>query len=480
MTLSTSTVTLAPGDSRTYTLVPGEAVTVACDPNVICTVTETPEVIATADQGGQTNSRVSNLQYRGTYSYGPYALGGTVVVEVSIKSTSSVTATLGSTAAAVVGAAGFKIAAPVQAPTGNASAAPGAAGVLTGTYYYTTTFVLDDGTETEPWPGTAVSVSPSSQSVDLTSIPVSTSARVTGRRIYRTKSGSAEPKDYYLVATISNNTATTYTDNIADGSLGSPANWLGTASGTITNEAGRVAAGLAGQQSVAIGDGSNAGYASTSIGYFAGADTTSGRRNTAVGTYALESVTTGYQNTSLGVHAGGGNLTGYSNTMIGYSAGSATRPMNQQNTAVGDSALVGTGANIGIGNVALGFRALADINTADYCIGIGYAAGKYANLSRQVFIDGADRSNITNAQNIGLIYGRHESTAIAQVLHLNAPTRIGPPSVTVATLPAAAAGYAGFRAFVTDANATTFASIVAGGGSNGVPVYCDGTNWRIG
>ena len=48
---------------------------------------------------------------------------------------------------------------------------------------------------------------------------------------------------------------------------------------------------------------------------------------------------------------------------------------------------------------------------------------------------------------------------------------------TVATLPAAVSGG---RAFVTDATATTFASIVAGGGSNRVPVYSDGTNWRIG
>jgi hypothetical protein len=51
------------------------------------------------------------------------------------------------------------------------------------------------------------------------------------------------------------------------------------------------------------------------------------------------------------------------------------------------------------------------------------------------------------------------------------------PSYTVANLPT---GAAGMVAFVTDANATTFASIVAGGGANGVPVYHDGTNWRIG
>lgn len=114
MTLSTSTASLAPGESRTYNLAPGEAVTVNCNPNVICTVTETPDVIATADQAGQTNNRVSNLRYRGTYTYGPYMLGGTVLVQVSARSTSSVSVTLGSTAAAVVGAAGVSIGAYLE------------------------------------------------------------------------------------------------------------------------------------------------------------------------------------------------------------------------------------------------------------------------------------------------------------------------------------------------------------------------------
>lgn len=54
------------------------------------------------------------------------------------------------------------------------------------------------------------------------------------------------------------------------------------------------------------------------------------------------------------------------------------------------------------------------------------------------------------------------------------------PTTTVASLPAAATAGAGARYFVTDANATTFASVVAGGGANGVPVYSDGTDWRIG
>ena len=47
----------------------------------------------------------------------------------------------------------------------------------------------------------------------------------------------------------------------------------------------------------------------------------------------------------------------------------------------------------------------------------------------------------------------------------------------VANLPA---GAVGDRAHVTDANATTFNSIVAGGGANVVPVFFNGTNWVIG
>jgi len=53
-------------------------------------------------------------------------------------------------------------------------------------------------------------------------------------------------------------------------------------------------------------------------------------------------------------------------------------------------------------------------------------------------------------------------------------------SYTVATLPSASTAGAGARAFVTDATATTFATAVAGGGSNKVPVVSDGTNWIIG
>jgi hypothetical protein len=59
--------------------------------------------------------------------------------------------------------------------------------------------------------------------------------------------------------------------------------------------------------------------------------------------------------------------------------------------------------------------------------------------------------------------------------------------VTLATtfsgLPAAGTAGAGARDFITDGNLVAsgnFGSVVAGGGSNSVPVYSDGTNWIIG
>jgi hypothetical protein len=55
-----------------------------------------------------------------------------------------------------------------------------------------------------------------------------------------------------------------------------------------------------------------------------------------------------------------------------------------------------------------------------------------------------------------------------------------PEVYTVAALPSAATAGVGARAFVSDATLAVFAATVAGGGANKVPVYSDGTNWKIG
>jgi len=51
---------------------------------------------------------------------------------------------------------------------------------------------------------------------------------------------------------------------------------------------------------------------------------------------------------------------------------------------------------------------------------------------------------------------------------------------TVATLPSAVTSGKGSRSFVTDALAPAFGATVVAGGAIAVPVYSDGTNWKVG
>lgn len=91
----------------------------------------------------------------------------------------------------------------------------------------------------------------------------------------------------------------------------------------------------------------------------------------------------------------------------------------------------------------------------------------------------ADGSSYISTYNSGLTYipGTIAGTATNGGLYDGVATG---ETHTVSGLPSAVNLGAGARSFVTDANATTFASVVVGGGSNKVPVYSDGTSWRIG
>lgn len=86
----TSTSTLAPGASRTFNLAPASAVSLTLLPNCRVTVTETPAVVASSPVGGNA-PRVHNLRYAGVVTYGPYAMGGTIVVSNDGNSGSTLT-----------------------------------------------------------------------------------------------------------------------------------------------------------------------------------------------------------------------------------------------------------------------------------------------------------------------------------------------------------------------------------------------------
>ena len=89
MGISTSTGTLTAGNSRTFNLSPASAVTLTLSPNVRVTITETPATVAATGLGGNA-SRVHEPRLPGTFTYGPYAMGGVVVVAVASNSGSSV------------------------------------------------------------------------------------------------------------------------------------------------------------------------------------------------------------------------------------------------------------------------------------------------------------------------------------------------------------------------------------------------------
>lgn len=102
-----------------------------------------------------------------------------------------------------------------------AAADSGSVGNVTGTVKYLVTFyVTSTGQESNPFTlANAASVSVVNKIVNLTAIPVSSDTQVTARKIYRTTSGGSEYSAQYLV-TISDNTTTTYADNILDANLG--------------------------------------------------------------------------------------------------------------------------------------------------------------------------------------------------------------------------------------------------------------------
>lgn len=101
------------------------------------------------------------------------------------------------------------------------AATPIAGNVDNGAHRYAATFVTADGETQAGTVSAAVTVADKTVNgkVELTAIPIG-GALVTSRKLYRTAAGGST---YLLLATIANNTATTYTDNIADSSLGAGA-----------------------------------------------------------------------------------------------------------------------------------------------------------------------------------------------------------------------------------------------------------------
>ena len=218
---------------------------------------------------------------------------------------------------------------------------------------------------------------------------------------------------------------------------------------------------LAKEIGIAVGLGAGSVATNIAVGDTALDSNTTGSNNTAVGYNALTSNTDGIQNVAVGSQALDACTSGDYNTGVGYRALNAT-VTGAGNTAVGsDALLLTTGAN----NTAVGYAAGNSLTTGSNNTVIGYDADvSSATVSNEITFG---NSSVTSLRVPGL-------TLTAGAKWINNGTQ------TVAALVAAGTAGAGARAVVTDANATTFHAIVAGGGANVVPVFSDGTNWRIG
>jgi hypothetical protein len=101
---------------------------------------------------------------------------------------------------------------PAQ-PVSGMTTSVGSGGDMTGTYTYRVTFFSADGIDSQPSEATAP-ITIGTARVNVANIPTAAATDDSqGRRLWRTLDGGG---DYYLIATISDNTTTTYEDNTAD------------------------------------------------------------------------------------------------------------------------------------------------------------------------------------------------------------------------------------------------------------------------
>jgi hypothetical protein len=253
-------------------------------------------------------------------------------------------------------------------PAAPTAALAGAAGNIdNGTHSYKVSFVTALGDSALGTASNVITVvdKTSDGQINLTGIPVSTEIGVISRKIYRTKAGGTT---YFLLATIANNTATTYTDNIADATM------------TVSYQANSAdfnvylgstrCIGIF-SQNVMIGEESglqNTGTGFTGIGY------RSGYQNTGL-SFTGAGLQCGYQNTGYSF-TGLGSQCGDRNTGLSFTG--AGLQCGYQNTGAN---FTGAGVGCGSGNTGANFTGAGVgcgvSNTGADNAFFGYHAGRY-------------------------------------------------------------------------------------------------------
>jgi Collagen triple helix repeat (20 copies) len=186
----------------------------------------------------------------------------------------------------------------------------------------------------------------------------------------------------------------------------------------------------------------------------------------------------------IGSNAGTGGFGDFNGIAIGANAGSIG---NTLGAAQGNAIAIGVNAGIGALNsdtIAIGSN--SGYRLQNYSIAIGSGAGNTQPGNNTIILNATGSSLTQTTANSLTIKpirnARNDQTLVydptsGEVTYTNYVKTI---STTVASLVAASTVGSGTRAFVTDANTTTFLAIVGGGGANKVPVVSDGTNWIVG
>jgi len=198
--------------------------------------------------------------------------------------------------------------------------------------------------------------------------------------------------------------------------------------------------------------------------WFTGSSFTSLASLTTGGTFSIYNQTPNYGVTKAVIRAGAGqsttNLTEWQNASTGavlsYFSADASLVLNSSGSGLTAPQVISSG------NIRTGGNAKA---TSSGFFGWVSGADTSAALDTAIYRNAAgvlEINNGTAGTYRDILARRHQASG-----------------ETVASLPAAAAGNAGTISYVTDANATTIGSTVAGGGANKVMVWSDGAAWKI-
>ncbi len=292
-----------------------------------------------------------------------------------------------------------------------------------GEYHYLVSYTTEIG-ETRAYNIGSITTESGKTKVRIT-IPVSSDPKVTGRKLYRSLSGGPFWTSYNL-ATIANNTDTTYDDNISDATL--IVNGLGggfwrtnTTNKMITvNDSVVMVADVRGTSfGVGAGESITAGGRNAFFGDNAGTKVTIARECVYIGSSAGSNNISGNDNVAIGSSAGSRITSGGANVMIGRNAGNTCTGNSRSNTAIGHYAMSWEAtAGHRVHNTALG-REAGYKAQGNYNIFLGSQSGRDETGSYKLFIDSLDRGGEVASRTDSLIYGVMDASPSNQELYLN-------------------------------------------------------------